>query len=72
MASVKVGLHDEELTHHEGKTSLSDAMATKLLLASLEQNLTSVLFTARLVAMRAGANVDRARSVEGTRALALQ
>ena len=43
-------------------------MATKLLLASLEQNLALLLLSARLVAMRAGENVIRGRSVEGTRA----
>ena len=49
-------------THQEGRTSLSDAIATKLLLASLEQCLMRDPRAAWRVVIRVGANVDQVRS----------
>lgn len=60
----------EELTYQEGRTSLSDAMATKLLLASLEQNLIPVPTVVPLFAIRVDARLPLVLDLAGTRALA--
>ena len=57
----------KKATHQEGRTSLSDAIATKLLLASLEQCLMGDARAAWRLVIRVGANVDQVRSGAGKR-----